>query len=165
MLKSRGEEWEGRMPVQRPIPQPTWQSGSKSFHRQREEATCRNSAVSSVILQSVISDLTSVVLIVLGTVNLQLQDQFSYSLVIRWLTSPAVGDFSLYKSSQDRAQNITYSPWEGTKYPWLCLMTKLFFGLLSFSLCLHVYFHNYIYSFAKVFSDQRQAEDLGWQGP
>ena len=121
-----------------PKANPTWQSGSKSFHRQRGEATWRNSTVSSVILQSVISDLASVFLIVLGTVKLQLQGQFSYSLVIRWLTSPAVGDFSLYKSSQDRAQNITYSPWEGTKCAWLCLMTKLLlFGLLSFSLCLH----------------------------
>ena len=29
------------------------------------------------------------------------------------------------------AQNIVYSPWEGTKVPWLCLMTTLsLFGLL-----------------------------------
>ena len=34
-----------------------------------------------------------------------------------------VGD--LPDSSQDVAQNIIYSPWGGSKGPWLCLMTKL----------------------------------------
>ena len=155
MLKSRGEEWEGRMPVQRPIPQPTWQSGSKSFRRQREEATCRNSAVSSVILQSVISDLTSVVLIVLGTVNLQLQDQFSYSLVIRWLTSPSVC-FSIYKT----AQNIIYSPWERTKDPWLCLKSILL--LFGFPLFSHVLISPIkLILWLKFPTDKRQAEDMG----
>ena len=47
-------------------------------------------------------------LVVLGTVNLQLQGQFS--LVIRRLTSPAIVGFSLFNHSQDKAQNITYSP-------------------------------------------------------
>ena len=47
-------------------------------------------------------------LVVLSTVNLQLQGQFS--LVLRRLTSPAIVGFSLYKRSQDKSQNITYSP-------------------------------------------------------
>ena len=63
MLTNRGGEWEGRMPVQRPIPRPTRQSGSKSFHRQTETATCGNSTVSSVVLQLVTSGLTRVVLL------------------------------------------------------------------------------------------------------
>ena len=31
----------------------------------------------------------------------------------------------LQDSSKDMAQNIIYSPWEGTKGPWLCLTTQL----------------------------------------
>ena len=49
-----------------------------------------------------------------------------YSLVIMSLTFSTWWGFqSLQDSSQDMAQNIVYSPWEGTKGPWLCLITKL----------------------------------------
>ena len=59
------------------------------------------------------------------------------------------------------AQNIIYSPWEGTKAPWLCLTTKLLFGLLSlFSFGSAFSQLSYsAYPLAKVFPDKRQAED------
>ena len=47
---------------------PEWQAGSKSFYRQREGATCRNSTVSSVILKLVTGGLPSIILIILGMV-------------------------------------------------------------------------------------------------
>ena len=33
-------------------------------------------------------------------------------------------------SSENMAQNIIYSPWRGTKGPWLCLMAKLLYFVL-----------------------------------
>ena len=42
----------------------------KSFYRQKEGAPCRNSTVSSVIFKLVTGGLTSVILVVLGAVNL-----------------------------------------------------------------------------------------------
>ena len=100
----------------------------------------------TVILKLVISCLTSVISIVLHTVNLQFRVcllPFSWGQFSElWqLMSSAIGcrivHFSLCwfrclsDSSQDMAQNIIYSPWEGTQGPWLCLMTKLLlFGLL-----------------------------------
>ena len=52
--------------------------------------------------------------------------------VIMYLTSFTWWGFQyLPDSSQDMAQNIIYSSWEGTKSPWLCLVTKLLLlGLL-----------------------------------
>ena len=42
-----------------------------------------------------------------------------------------VGFLCRQDSSQDTAQNMIYSPWGGTKHPWLCLMTLLLlFGLV-----------------------------------
>ena len=52
------------------------QSGDKSFYRQREGATGRNSTVSPITLKLVIGSLTRVILIILSTINLQLQGQF-----------------------------------------------------------------------------------------
>ena len=45
---------------------------------------------------------------------------------------PSGGSFDIYKTAwQDRVQVRIHSPWEGTKAPWLCLMTKLLlFGLV-----------------------------------
>ena len=58
------------------------------------------------------------------------------------------------------AQNIIYSPWEGTKAPWLCLTTKLLLVSFDyFSLVLHSLSSYSTYPLAKVFPDKRQAED------
>ena len=65
------------MSVQRWTPSSTDNQGDKSFYRLREGATCRNSAVSSDgHLRVVTGGLTSVVLIVSGTVGLQFQVRF-----------------------------------------------------------------------------------------
>ena len=49
-----------------------------------------------------------------------------YSLVIMLLISSTWWGFqSLQDSWQDMAQNMTYSPWGGTKGPWFRLMTEL----------------------------------------
>ena len=56
------------------FPHPAWQAGSENFYRQNRGAgvTCRNSTViSNSHLQLVISGLTSIILVLLGTVNLQ----------------------------------------------------------------------------------------------
>ena len=92
-----------QMPVQRlptPLPVP-WQSRAKSFYRWREEAICRNSIQSAltVILNLVIGGQTSIILIVLGSVNLQFHGWFvsialkptlgivaAHVLVIIWLS-------------------------------------------------------------------------------
>ena len=38
------------------------------------------------------------------------------------------------------AQDVTYSPWEGAQYPWLCFMTKLlWFCLLDCFLCFCIF--------------------------
>ena len=72
----------GQMPVQRlsTLPPLPWQSGAKSFYRWKEEAICRNSIQSAltVILNLVIGGLTSIILIVLGTVNLQFHGWFVF---------------------------------------------------------------------------------------
>ena len=111
----------------------------------------------TVILKLVIGGLTSTVLIILSTVSFQFQGQFApiclmavlgtwavYVMTTVWSSYssllPPGGGFSLYKT-QDVLQNIIYSPWEGTKSPWLCLMTLLLFVLLwlfsSVSVCSH----------------------------
>ena len=70
------------------------------------------------------------------------------------------------------AQNIICSSWEGTKDPWLCLVTKLLlFGLL----CLLLHFLTSLVKlilWLKCFffffpTDKSQVEDMGWgrQGP
>ena len=54
-----------------------WQSGDKSFYRWREGATCRTAqSALTVTLKLVISGLTSVILIVISTINLQFQGWF-----------------------------------------------------------------------------------------
>ena len=114
----------------------------KSCYRLREGATCRNITVSSDSLKLVIGGLTSVILIVLGTVSLYFQGWFvsiswghgsELGQLVSWLWSGhcVLDFFHLVQvpvsanSSQDTAQTILYSPWEGTKGPWLCLMTTL----------------------------------------
>ena len=59
------------------------------------------------------------------------------------------------------AQNIIYSLWEGTKGPWLCLMTKLllFFVLFDCFLWIHLFFG------LSSSTDRRQVEDMGWVCP
>ena len=54
---------------------PHWQSGGKSFYRWKKGVTCRNSSqlLQSSWLKLVTSDLTSIIVIVLSTVNLQSQ--------------------------------------------------------------------------------------------
>ena len=66
------------------------------------------------------------------------------------------------------AQNINYSPWEGAKGSWLCLMsTVLLFGLHW----LFFLFSAFLISLIKLtlwlkFSTQKkQAEDMEEQGP
>ena len=55
------------------------QSVGNRFYRQREGATCKNSIVSSDShVELVFSGLPSVVLVVLGTVNLQFHSQFPF---------------------------------------------------------------------------------------
>ena len=77
-----GSWWRGRWwkSVQRPTPA-TWQPvGQELFYRQTlgvVGATCRTAELSlTVIFKSVIGGLTSIILIVLGTVNLQFQGPF-----------------------------------------------------------------------------------------
>ena len=51
----------------------------KNFYKQSGggmETMCRNNTALTVIFKLVIGDLTSIILIVLGTVNLQFQDPF-----------------------------------------------------------------------------------------
>ena len=78
------------------------------------------------------------------------------SLVIVQLAFSIWWDFQyLQTSTKDLAQNIIYSPWEGTKDPWLCLMTELLFclvwllsfasafsSLIKFILCLKFFLMN-----------------------
>ena len=61
------------------------------------------------------------------------------------------------------AQNIIYSPWEGTESPWFCLLTTLLlFGLLlTVFLCFHMFsflWLNLLFDFP---TDKKQAEDVG----
>ena len=62
------------------LPQlPTSNQWGKNFYRQKEGDRCRNSTAQSaltVIFKLIIGGLTSVILIVLGTVNLQFQGPF-----------------------------------------------------------------------------------------
>ena len=56
---------------------PNWHQWGKSFYRQRQGATCRTAqSALTVILRLISSGLTSIILLVLGTVNLQLQGWF-----------------------------------------------------------------------------------------
>ena len=51
----------------------------KNFYKQSgggAEATCRNNTALTIIFKLVISDLTSIILIILGIVNLQFQGPF-----------------------------------------------------------------------------------------
>ena len=71
---SNQEVWGGQRPVQ--CLTASWLSGGMSFNRLREGATCINMSALIVILKLVISGLTSVIVLILGTVNLQFQHQF-----------------------------------------------------------------------------------------
>ena len=68
----------GQTSVQRPTPSPyTENQWGKSFYRQKDGPTCRNSTVTSYShLQTGHWGLTSIILIVLDTVNLQFQGPF-----------------------------------------------------------------------------------------
>ena len=55
---------------------PHGQLEGESFYRWKEGATCRNSIVTSDSFRLIISGLTSIILIVLGTVNLHFQGRF-----------------------------------------------------------------------------------------
>ena len=62
------------------------------------------------------------------------------------------------------AQNITCIPWEGTRGPWLCLMTKLLlFGLLwlFYFISAFSHFSDLTYSLASFSTDKKQAEGMG----
>ena len=65
------------------------------------------------------------------------------------------------------AQNITYTPWEGTKCPWLCLRTTL---LLFSVLWLFSFVSAFLTSLIKLIlwlklsTDKRQAEDMVGEG-
>ena len=86
----------GGTPVQRltpslPPPPPRQQSAGKSFYRRREGATCRNSTVSSDShLEIGHCGLTSIILIVLSTVNLQFQGWFVPISLIAWLLTSEI---------------------------------------------------------------------------
>ena len=87
MLATGGGGWGGWTSVQRPIP-PTDKQGIRAFiDRVGIGVTCRNSTViSDCHLQLVISGLTSIMLLVLGTVNLQFGCAFvpiSFQSVLR----------------------------------------------------------------------------------
>ena len=66
------------------------------------------------------------------------------------------------------AQNIIYSPREGTKGPWLCLMTKLLLSsllwLFSF-ISAFSHLSDYTYSLAKVFPQTKGRRRTWGQGP
>ena len=85
----------------------------------------------TVILNLVISGLTSVILIIWGTVNLQLRGQF-----VPVSVRPVLRTVAVYCSLQSGHHvsirhllgwdsSIIYSSWEGIRGPWLCLPTKL----------------------------------------
>ena len=62
------------------------------------------------------------------------------NLIWRKLTSSTWWGFQcLQNSSKDMTQNITYSPWGGTKCPWLCLKAKLLLICLAW-LCSFLHF-------------------------
>ena len=130
-------------------PPPTpWQSGGKSFHRQREGATHRNSMVSSDSHPE-IGHRGLTTLVVVGSyppsVGLFVSwGQFSklWQLTSRLqsghrvaVISPLVGvsaSIRCYRL-EGMAQTNTCGPGEGTKGPWLCLTSTLgfiLFGLL-----------------------------------
>ena len=130
-------------PVQKPTP-PNWQSGARAFidGGRGLHAGPAQAALAGFLSLS-IGGLTSVILIVLGTVGrfvpIPLRPVLELWQLMSWLQSGhRVVNFStwcgfqyLQHSSQDTAQNMISSPWGGTKGPWLCLMTKLLlFGLL-----------------------------------
>ena len=129
-----------------------------------------------VFIKSVISGLTSIIAIVLGTVNQQFPifpspwNQFSETWeFLSWLQSgQPVFNLStrwrfqcLYDSSQDMTQKSIHSPWGGNTGPCLCFMTTL---LLFHLLCLfsfgirHSQFSDSRYSLTKIFHRQK----AGW---
>ena len=147
-----GNPGGGRTPVQRPATPDPQQPVRKSFYRQREGATCRNN---SQLWRSSwnwsCGGLTSIILIVLSTVNLQFQGQFApislspilrivaaYVMVTVWSSCSSLllpgGGFSIY--------NIAHRIWlrilsmaheEELKvldYAWWLLLFSL--GLFSF---------------------------------
>ena len=94
---------------------------------------------------------------------------------VQFTSSAWWGHRYLQNSSKDMAQNIIWSPWGGTKDPWLCLMAKLLlFGpvwLFSFAfvfLFFSLLWLNLIFDWS-FSTDKRQAEDMGegrlfWEG-
>ena len=114
----------------------------ESFYRRREGATCRKSHL-SVILTLVIGGLTSVILIVLSTTNLQFQALFCFHFLdakfrrcgsfMSCLQSGhhAVNFFHLAGVSVSTRQFTGYGSefylqsLRKNKGPWPCLMTKL----------------------------------------
>ena len=84
------------------------------------------------------------------------------SVAITQLTSSTWWEFQyLWDSSQDTAQKIICSPWEGTKGPWLCLMTKLLLlGLIWLFSFVPAFSHVsvWIYSLPKIFLQAK----AGW---
>ena len=140
-----------------------------------------------VILKLVICVLASIILILLSTVNFQFQGwfvsiswgQFSQLCqLMSWLQSGHhIVNFSawwgfqyLQDSSQDMAQNIIYSPWEGTKKE-PCLMVHyyylLFFDCFSLFLCFLTSLIKLILWLKFFFFPHRQKAGRGWgvQGP
>ena len=111
--------------------------------------------------QDLVSPLQGVVRSFVGTGCGQLVD----ILVIGWcwgdqelvsstfwfrLGSPCLFHY-LQNSSNDMAQNLTYSPWRRTKGPWLCLMAKVFLFCLAWLFCfLSVFSHFSDYSLTKI---------------
>lgn len=59
-------------------------------------------------------------------------------------------------------RNITYSPWEGMKSPWLCFMAKLsLFGLLWLFPCCYIF--SFLWFPGKVFPQAKgRLSDMGW---
>ena len=150
-----GERCRGRLLSKGLLPQ-HWQSVGKSFYREREAPTFRNSTVCSdshleIDLAVVWSGSSC-----LCTFSLQsrvsllpfLWVQFSelWQLMSSWQQSGhhvvnffhllgisiSIRYWKIHKTAQkERIQSITYSFWRGIKSPWLCLMTKLLiFGLI-----------------------------------
>ena len=141
----------GRGTLSKGLTSPYWQLVDKSFYWQKEGATRRNSTVWSeahlemgpvvvcrewswlVWVQFTFSSRRGLFLFPWGQFSelwqLMSRLQSGHHVVNVFLR--VGGSQYLQDSSQLMAQNISYSPWAGTKGPWLCLMTKLLlFGLI-----------------------------------
>ena len=152
MLAVRGD---GELLCKGWLPPPPTVRG-ESFHRQREEPTCRNGTALTVILKLVIGGQSSAILIDLGAINLQFHGWFVpislrpvLGIVAVYITNavwsscswliPPGGGFGIYKTAPRiwlRILSIALE--EELKVP-LCLMTIIIWSPVTVSLCFCIF--------------------------